>query len=229
MPANKKLTNKTAHVLNVITAGRETGDEAPTTPPAALIPSSVPLPTVVEVEHAPEELSNRIREALREELAREGDGSFSVPQPETIQTKDPAAAPPLPSPSAPPAAAAQPIPPVRQTAPQPAKTQSAPQIIPPSALAAAHASEQDASNYVNVMQALVREKVPKYIHLLGVCPCSRCVADVEALALSHLEPKYIVLHKSQKFPFSVYESHYNAAVTSQIISACRVVMENPRH
>ena len=79
------------------------------------------------------------------------------------------------------------------------------------------------------MQSLVNEKAPEFARLMGVCPCSRCLADVEALALSHLEPKYIVARKNQRFPFSAYENRYNAAVTSQIIAACQLVMQKPRH
>ncbi len=89
MPASRKITNKTAHVLNVITAGQETGDipaAAPVPPAAPPVspPAAVPFP-VVEVEHAPEELSAQIREALSEELARGEDNSFSVFQPEVTQ------------------------------------------------------------------------------------------------------------------------------------------------
>lgn len=227
MPANRKNTNKTAHVLNVITAGQESGDTpftggapaaAPPIPPAAAAPVSPPaavLSNVVEVEHAPEELSDQIRKALSEEVARGEDDSFSAFQPETVQNSGPAPAPPPSSCAAPPAAAAQPASPARQIAPQSGSP--------------VQEGESDESEYINVMQALVDEKTPKYIQLLGVCPCSRCLADVKALALCHLEPKYIVIRKSQKFPYSVYENYYNAAVTSQIISACRVVMGNPRH
>lgn len=259
MPANKKHTNKTAHVLNVITAGRESGEEAPAaeaTPVAPSVPAApaastaqpapppppvvVPLPTVVEVERAPQELSDRIREALREEVEGGGEDSFSPLRPEVIRTKAPPAPAEDPPPAAPPIvppaavpptaptnATAQPSPPACQAAPaagmaRPPEAPSPPKNIPAR-------EEREESLYVNVMQALVREKAPKYIKLLGVCPCSRCAADVEALALSRLDPKYIVLQKSQKFPYSVYENHYNAAVTSQIISACRVVMEHPRH
>lgn len=232
MPANKKSTNKTAHVLNVITAGRATAEEIPpaslasppattaeavSPPPVIAPPVIAPVVPMVEVEHAPEELSNQIREALREEVERAESDTFSVLQPEVIKTGDYASPSSPSSPAAPPVSSIGRRTPVRSAQPMLA---GEPQVPP---------GTGDESEYVNVMQALVREKVPKYIKLLGVCPCSRCQADVEALALSHLEPKYIVLQKCQRFPYSVYENHYNAAVTSQIISACRVVMENPRH
>lgn len=241
MPANRKPTNKTAHVLNVITGGRETAEkvpfDAPVSPPAAPPaappeaagppPVVAPLPVVapavplVEVEQAPEELSNQIREALREEVERAEDDAFLVLQPEVIKTGDYAAPSSLSSPAATSAA----VPPISSAARR-TPERSAPQLFGEPQVPSGAGDE---SEYVNVMQALVREKVPKYMKLLGVCPCSRCQADVEALALSHLDPKYIVLQKCQRFPYSVYENHYNAAVTSQIISACRVVMEHPRH
>lgn len=232
MPANRKITNKTAHVLNVITAGQEAGDipAVVPVPPAAppVSPSAPVISTAVEVEHAPEELSDQIREALSEELARGEDDPLSVFQPEAVKTSGSAPAEP-PPPSAPPAAA-QPASSVRQFAQRPlssVEAQSAP--LAPQSSSPTPVKEGDGIEYINVMQALVDEKAPKYIQLLGVCPCSRCLADVKALALSHLDPKYIVIHKSQKLLYSAYENHYNAAVISQIISACRVVMANPRH
>lgn len=222
MPANRKITNKTAHVLNVITAGQEAEDIPAAAPVPAAAPPTPPSPavssTVVEVEHAPEELSDQIREALSEELARGEDDSFSVFQPETVQVSNTAPAASA-SPSASPAASQPPISSVKAQSALPVRQNSSP----------SQAEEGDGIEYINIMQALVDEKAPKYIQLLGVCPCSRCLADVKALALSHLEPKYIVLRQSQKLLYSAYENHYNAAVISQIISACRVVIENPRH
>ncbi|BAK97787.1 hypothetical protein OBV_05890 [Oscillibacter valericigenes Sjm18-20] len=236
MPAHRKNTNKTAHVLNVITAGQDSGvppfaggahAAAPPIPsaPSPVSPPAAVLSNVVEVEHAPEELSDQIRKALSEELARGKDNSFSVFQPETVQIS--AAVPaPQPSTTVSPAVAAQPTSPACEIAPRPV---SLPQAAAPQSGSPVQAGESDESEYINVMQVLVDEKTPRYMQLLGVCPCSRCLADVKALALCHLEPKYIVIQKSQRFPYSVYENYYNAAVTSQIISACRVVMGNPRH
>lgn len=219
MPANRKITNKTAHVLNVITAGQETGDipaAAPAPAPQQSSPPAAVPSTVVEVEHAPEELSDQIREALSEELARGEGNSCSISEAAQVSGTAPAAPT---SPSAPPAPVQQPPSSVKTQSPLPVRQSSSP----------TSAKESDEIEYINIMQALVDEKAPKYIQLLGVCPCSRCLADVKALALSHLEPKYIVVRKSQKLLYSTYENHYNAAVISQIISACRVVIENPRH
>lgn len=238
MPTNKKSTNKTAHVLNVITAGKESGETPFTSRAPAAAPVSqpaAPFSNFVEVEHEPEELSDQIREALSQELARGEDDSFSAFQPESVQIGGSGPAAQTSASAAPPAAAARPASPVRQSALQSAPPSVEGQSEPLRQAAALHSGgpvpeqESDECEYINVMQALVDEKTPRYIQLLGVCPCSRCQADVKALALCHLEPKYIVIRKSQKFPYSVYENYYNAAVTSQIISACQIVKENPRH
>lgn len=254
MASSRKGTNKTAHVLNMIADRGNAADApafsapaaAPETPPAppappvsaaAVVPAASAFQPVVEVEHIPEDLSDQVRDALSEELAMESEDGFSVFQPQTIQP--PPAEPlgaqasqPRPTPAAVPAA---------QTVPQPAAAVplSAPTAAPvspaqaaPSGGAQTEAAQGDGGNeytYINVMQSLVNEKAPEFARLMGVCPCSRCLADVEALALSHLEPKYIVARKNQRFPFSAYENRYNAAVTSQIIAACQLVIQKPRH
>ncbi len=82
----------------------------------------------------------------------------------------------------------------------------------------------------NVMQALVEQKVDKYIELFGLCKCARCRIDVIALALSNLPAKYVVARKHEMIPMlSVCEGKYNAAIVSQVMNACKQVMEHPRH
>lgn len=255
MASSRKGTNKTAHVLNMIADRGNAADApafsapaaAPETPPAppvsaaAVVPAASAFQPVVEVEHIPEDLSDQVRDALSEELAMESEDGFSVFQPQTIQP--PPAEPlgaqasqPRPTPAAAPAAqtAAAPAPQPAAAVPSaaPAAAPVSPAQAAPSGGAQAEAAQGDGGNeytYINVMQSLVNEKAPEFARLMGVCPCSRCLADVEALALSHLEPKYIVARKNQRFPFSAYENRYNAAVTSQIIAACQLVIQKPRH
>jgi len=82
----------------------------------------------------------------------------------------------------------------------------------------------------NVMQALVEAKADKYIRLFGLCTCNRCRIDVIALSLSNLPAKYMVVSNKNILPLlSTYEARYNAAIVSQVMSACRKVMERPRH
>ncbi len=84
--------------------------------------------------------------------------------------------------------------------------------------------------YVNVMQSLVEEKAKKYMKMFGVCACSRCTADVIALALTNLPPKYIVMPRGEVVPMlTVYENRYSAAIIAQVMRACKTVMASPRH
>lgn len=86
------------------------------------------------------------------------------------------------------------------------------------------------TTYVNVMETLVEEKANKYIDLFGLCKCPRCVADVKAYALNHLNPKYVVMRTGEVIPrITVYENQFSAVVTAQILNACKIVMSSPRH
>lgn len=83
---------------------------------------------------------------------------------------------------------------------------------------------------INVMQALVEEKVDKCMAEANMCTCPRCRIDVMALALSQLPSKYVVMHANDTLPMlTVYANRYAAAVTSQLMAACQRVKENPRH
>jgi Mrp family chromosome partitioning ATPase len=77
---------------------------------------------------------------------------------------------------------------------------------------------------------LVEKKASKYMDMLGVCRCPHCTADVKALALSNLPPKYIVVPQSQLAPLeAVYEGKYSAAITVQLLAACKTVLDHPHH
>ena len=84
--------------------------------------------------------------------------------------------------------------------------------------------------YLNVMEELVEEPLRKYIKLFGLCDCPRCVADVRALALSRLPAKYVVLSSASLPPLlSFYQAKFDSALVTQVIYACKTVMESPRH
>ena len=74
------------------------------------------------------------------------------------------------------------------------------------------------------------QKIEKYVKMFKLCQCPRCMSDVEALALSRLPAQYVVLSSKNKVPLlSVYRSKYDSQVTTQIIYACKEVMQDPRH
>ena len=84
--------------------------------------------------------------------------------------------------------------------------------------------------YINVMQALVEDKVDKFMQRFKMCTCTRCRTDVIALTLSSLPAKYIVVPESEGIPMlSVYEGRYDSAVTAQLMWACQKVSAHPRH
>lgn len=92
--------------------------------------------------------------------------------------------------------------------------------------------EEKPDEYIcfNVMQALVEDKADKYIKMFGLCNCSRCHIDVVALALSNLPPKYVVAKPHELIPrLSMYEQKYSVVVVTQVMSACRKVLDRPHH
>ncbi|MBR3560039.1 MAG: late competence development ComFB family protein [Oscillospiraceae bacterium] len=94
------------------------------------------------------------------------------------------------------------------------------------------AGEEEPDEYVcfNVTQALVEDKADKYIKMFGLCNCNRCRIDVIALALSNLPAKYVVAKPHELIPrLSMYEQRYNAAVVTQVMGACRKVLDRPHH
>ncbi len=83
---------------------------------------------------------------------------------------------------------------------------------------------------LNVMEALVEQKADRYIEMFGLCNCPRCAMDVRALALSNLPAVYTVIPPHEvNFRLAIYEPRYNPSIIAQLVRACKVVMENPRH
>ncbi len=90
--------------------------------------------------------------------------------------------------------------------------------------------EEEDVSYINIMQALVDEKAPSYIKKFGLCTCKHCEADVKALTLTNLVPKYVVLSKLDRIPMlTVYEGRYNSTIFAQLTRACKTVMDHPHH
>ncbi|MGE4213275.1 MAG: late competence development ComFB family protein [Anaerotignaceae bacterium] len=84
--------------------------------------------------------------------------------------------------------------------------------------------------YVNILEAIVKERVETYMRKFGVCTCPRCVADTIALTLNGLPAKYVVIDKNSGSPmFNYLETQYAGAVATQLSQACIVVKNNPYH
>ena len=225
MSASKESnSSKTAHVMNLLSRNRATPAESPAEAApretaaqpteTAVSPSPAPAP----VESAPQSvpptspiiaslssdhaISSQIKDALASSL-------------EELAESEPVAE--------------TPAAPVVEEVPQPepvAETPAEPVVEKP----AAEKPGEEEVICANIMEILVERKAETYMELFGLCCCDRCKMDVQALALTELPAKYVVMGKNElPLRLSLYEGRMNTAITAQILRACKVVLAEPRH
>lgn len=230
---------------------------APAPAPAESAPQSTPptSPIIASLssDHA---ISSQIKDALAsslEELAESEPVAETPPAPvveEVPQTKPVVETPPapvveeVPQPKpvveTPPAPVVEEVPQPKSVAEEPAAPvieevpQPEPVVeTPPAPVAVDSAAEKPDEEEVicaNIMEILVERKAETYMELFGLCCCDRCKMDVQALALTELPAKYVVMAKNElPLRLSLYEGRMNTAVTAQILRACKVVLAEPRH
>lgn len=256
MSASKESnSSKTAHVMNLLSRTRanpaaeaaaqekavQPAEAAvPPTPTAAAVPptpaASAPAPAPAPAESAPQStpptspiiaslssdhaISSQIKDALAsslEELAESEPVAETPPAPVVEEVPQPKSV------------AEEPAAPIIEEVPQPEPVVE----TPPAPVAVDSAAEKpDAEEVIcaNIMEILVERKAETYMELFGLCCCDRCKMDVQALALTELPPKYVVMAKNElPLRLSLYEGRMNTAVTAQILRACKVVLAEPRH
>ena len=243
MSASKESnSSKTAHVMNLLSRNRATPAESPAEAApreAAAQPTETavsPSPSPAPVESAPQSvpptspiiaslssdhaISSQIKDALTsslEELA-ESEPVAETPAEPVVEEA------PQPEPVAETSAE-----PVVEEAPQPepvAEMLAEPVVEEP----AAEKPAEDEVICANIMEILVERKAETYMELFGLCCCDRCKMDVQALALTELPAKYVVMEKNElPLRLSLYEGRMNTAITAQILRACKVVLAEPRH
>ena len=200
-------------------------EPAPETAPENLpIPESAPVP---EPEPVP----------APEPGPEPAPAPIPAPEPEPVPEPAPTPAPELePAPAPAPAPEPEPTPepaPKPEPVPQPKPVPETDAASDVKALLAAeppYISLPDGSRYTNVMRILVEEKLERYIALFHLCDCPRCWADAKALALSRLPAKYVVLSESAYPPMiNLYRAKFDSMVTSQVVYACKQVLDAPRH
>ncbi|MEA4933405.1 MAG: late competence development ComFB family protein [Lawsonibacter sp.] len=226
MPTGKKpqKTNKTAHVLNLLAGDSDEKIEAPGSERLGADVSPLhakPVQTAVSLDRAEEQkLEGEIKSALEEAFLVENlEQTKKEGQQETSESSNLQDAPQT-----------EPEERTEAEATEQSEPKPAPVPVSDSLEGCRPTTEIQGVSCVNVMHALVEEKVDKYIRLFGLCTCPRCRIDVKALALSNLPAKYVVVGEQERIPMlSVYEGRYNAAVVSQVMWACKKVMYNPRH
>ena len=93
--------------------------------------------------------------------------------------------------------------------------------------------QEDGPGYrvVNIMEEILTpELILDALKSNDTCTCSRCQADVKALMLTRLPPKYIVADNTTvPMLLTFYRNKFRVAVLSQSMRACMEVKEHPRH
>lgn len=219
-----KKTNKTSHVLNLITGSQPpVASSGETQPPssasgetqqegsAAEEPVRVPSANVTVVDPREEgKLAEEIQKNLIQELEKE-------------QTEE---------------QAEQPGEPEEQS-----EEQSEEQTEQPKTNAGTpvqkepeqqeEQKQEDGPSYrvVNIMEEILTpELILDALKSNDTCTCSRCQADVKALMLTRLPPKYIVADNTTvPMLLTFYRNKFRVAVLSQSMRACMEVKEHPRH
>lgn len=257
-----RKSNKTAHVLNLLSGHQEDQDksEASTTaetkeevrPPAkpelpvqnisvidtteedpltALIQNK--LSDGLELEEAGAQEEASLTEAPSEATAQEdvplaeapseATAQENVPQAETGSNAEATVEEDAPQTEAPPETTAEEDAPQAEAPPETAVREDAPQVEAPPA------PEPDFVR-LNIMEHIVQEKIIYFMRQFDVCTCDRCVADVVALTLNGLAPKYIVVDRAAAAPLSdFYTNKFIADVTVEAMKACATIRDNPRH
>jgi len=228
--SKKKNSSKTARVLGLLTSppAMEDGESGvpskPAPEPPVQRPSQPPDDEAVEAE-----VRGALEQALAEAEREAPAPSKSAPSGSTPLGSAPLGYPPRPEP---PRAAPEPRPEPPAAKPEPPvpEPEAQPQQDGPAGGTPTPQTELEDVFCFNVTQTLVEQKVDKYIELFGLCRCPRCRIDVIALALTNLPAKYVVARRHEAVPLlSIYEGKYNAAIISQVMNACKQVMEHPRH
>jgi len=75
-------------------------------------------------------------------------------------------------------------------------------------------------NVVNVAEVIANEKVLEIMTRMGVCTCSRCIADVLALALNSLPTKYVTSDAGKQYiQLNSYKRQFETDVIAALIKA----------
>lgn len=252
-------SSKTDHVLSLLTESAPepavtntpsvSASDAPATPSTPTTPAATEpvverhlAPPILEVartnnEALEETIHSALEDAFQEEVAQEEASAISAvpPQPEepdsepaphgnaaAVEDTSDAETPVIQEESS---AHASPIAPEEMPVPSPT-----PSAVDASQPFPYYHSLPDGTRLVNVMLPLVEETLERYVTLFHLCDCPRCLADAQALALSRLPAKYVVLSESAFTPMmSLYRAKYDSIVTTQVVYACKQIMDAPRH
>ena len=215
-----KKTNKTSHVLNLITGSQPPVTSSGETQPSAQAsgeiqqkgsaaeePVRVPSANVTVVDSREErKLAEEIQKNLIQELEKEqSEEQAEQPREQEEQSEE-------------------------QTE-QPKTNVGTPVQKEPEQQEEQKQEDGPSYRVVNIMEEILTpELILDALKSNGTCTCSRCQADVKALMLTRLPPKYIVADNTAvPMLLTYYHNKFRVAVISQSIRACMDVKERPRH
>lgn len=219
-----KKTNKTSHVLNLITgsqppaqASGETQQKGSTAEePVRVLSANVTVVDPREEGKLAEEIQkNLIRELEKEQTQEQAEQSREQEEQSEEQTEQP-----------------------NEQAEQTQEQTEQPQTNPGTPVQKEPEQQEgqkqeDGPSYrvVNIMEEILTpELILDALKDNDTCTCSRCQADVKALMLTRLPPKYIVADNTAvPMLLTYYHNKFRVAVLSQSIRACMDVKEHPRH
>ena len=231
-----KKTNKTSHVLNLITGSQppvaSSGETQPSSSAsgetqqegsAAEEPVRVPSANVTVVDPREEgKLAEEIQKNLIQELEKEQtEEQAEQPgeqeeQPEEQSEEQPEE---------------QPEEQTEEQTEQPKTNAGTPVQKEPEQQEEQKQEDGPSYRVVNVMEEILTpELILDALKSNDTCTCSRCQADVKALMLTRLPPKYIVADNTTvPMLLTFYRNKFRVAVLSQSMRACMEVKEHPRH
>lgn len=208
-----KKTNKTSHVLNLLTNGSRA--EEPDTAGQDTRNAGTAKVTVVDEGSRNDRVSHEILNKLSEELGEE------VP----VVTDDLPDEPQDPADAAPQTPAPEPAP---QPVPEPEAEDAV--TIKSGGRLSDQLKDQD-FHFINVMEELIMQHdLDHILRQYNVCTCTRCKADVCALTLSGLPAKYVVAGTHSLSPvLNYYKNRYRISILAELSKACTTVREHPHH
>ena len=227
-----KKTNKTSHVLNLITSSQppvaSSGETQPSSSAsgetqqegsAAEEPVRVPSANVTVVDPREEgKLAEEIQKNLIQELEKE-------------QTEEQAEQPGKQEEQQEEQSEEQPEEQTEEQTEQPKTNAGTP--VQKELEQQEEQKQEDGPSYrvVNIMEEILTpELILDALKSNDTCTCSRCQADVKALMLTRLPPKYIVADNTTvPMLLTFYRNKFRVAVLSQSMRACMEVKEHPRH
>ena len=223
-----KKTNKTSHVLNLITSSQppvaSSGETQPSSSAsgetqqegsAAEEPVRVPSANVTVVDPREEgKLAEEIQKNLIQELEKEQtEEQAEQPGKQEEQPEE------------------QPEEQTEEQTEQPKTNAGTPVQKEPEQQEEQKQEDGPSYRVVNIMEEILTpELILDALKSNDTCTCSRCQADVKALMLTRLPPKYIVADNTTvPMLLTFYRNKFRVAVLSQSMRACMEVKEHPRH